>query len=178
MYISLTIIGLLGLFLFLLFGYVIYLKDELKNTTLNLTKERDQKAEEANAARRALMSQEEHYEARLALTVAIYDHVALLQQEKGLPCNYTLQELCRIIYTNRNYCNIAAPSDISRENIERIIKVSLFAEAELLDYCSTPAGKLVRLVRDGSYVPLSDQEFQQILQHDYDFILNDPRNNV
>ena len=174
MYISHTIIGLLGLFLFLLLGYVIHLKDELKNTTLSLTKERDQKAEEANAGRRALMSQKEHYEARLALTVAIYDHVALLHQEKGLPQNCTLKELCTIVYEKRDYCKIAAPSDISNENIEELVNIALLAEDGLLDYYQKGGGtRLYRKNKYGQEVPVTKKEQAAMDRHDYNFILEE-----
>ncbi len=174
MYISLTIIGLLGLFLFLLLGYVMHLKDKLKNTTLTLTKERDQMAEEANAGRRALMSQEEHYEARLALTIAIYEHVALLQQEKGLPRNYTLKELCQTMYNNRDYCNIATPSDISKENVEKLVEIALLAEDNLLDYYQKGGGtRLYRKNKYGQEVPVTKKEQAAMDRHDYNFILEE-----
>lgn len=142
-----------------------------------------EKDEEKRQSEAALLSQlhAEQEKSEIALQAALrlailakIEHYASDPQVLG---DWTADEIADIVVKHAPKVGVTSLQDVADCDIARVIKIALFAEGGLLDYYSDFSEKLFRITRDETLVPLTEEELEKIIAHDYDFILNDPRNN-
>jgi hypothetical protein len=152
---------------------------------VNHFRDEEAKTIEADARQREAMLQQQISEEKQknkmllqeALQSKLRTEIDRYAATNTLPEDYTTDDLAELATKHKERCKIQEPNDVTAANIERIIKITVFAEEGLLDLNTTLAGDPVRIVLTGGWVPISDDELEKMLRHDYDFILNDPENN-
>lgn len=112
-----------------------------------------------------------------ALRLAILTKIERYASDPKSLKDWTTDELADLVSKHTTKAGLTSLQDVDACDIARVIKIAIFAEGGLLDHYSDFSGQSFRLIRDGSFVPLTEEELEKIIAHDYDFILNDPRNN-